>query len=60
MHGVESANLAHGISHRDILQMGGDGEILQFIEDEVEFIILLGMIDPDQGFAERYILEVVR
>ena len=40
--------------------MGGDGEILQFIEDEVEFIILLGMIDSDQGFAERYILEVVR
>jgi hypothetical protein len=59
VHGIESANLTDGISDRYILQTGGDGKILQFIEDKVEFIMILSVINPDQGLAERYVLEVV-
>ena len=59
MHGIESANLTDGISGRYILQTGSDGKILQFIEDKVEFIMILSVINPDQGLAERYVLEVV-
>jgi hypothetical protein len=39
--------------------MGGNGKILQFIEDKVEFIVILSFVNPDQSLAERCILEVM-
>ena len=59
VHGIESANLADSISDRYILQMGGNGKILQFIEDKVKFIMILSVVNPDQGLTERCVLEVV-
>ena len=60
MHGIEAANLTDSISHRDILQRGSNGEVLQLVEDKIQLITALGIVYPDEGLTERLPLEIVR
>ena len=59
VHGVESTHLAHCIADRGILQRGGDCKVLQLIKYEIEFIVILGIINPYQCLTERGVLKVV-
>ena len=52
VHRVETANRSHGITHLYVLQLRSNCEVLQFVEDEVEFIAILRIVNPDKSLAE--------
>ncbi len=58
--GIEAYHLTDGIGHGLAMNRGGDVEVLQFVVEEIDFVVCGLGIQLAQGIAERHIIIFMR
>ena len=58
LHRIETYDLAQGLVDRQVAEMTGDGEVLQFVVDEIDGLVADGRIQVFEHFRQRFVLIV--